>query len=120
MNVIKILKNGTDSFKELLTIYVGTVLSAAVLFSIFEKVSFFSSLWWAFVTALTVGYGDLYAHTVGGRIVSVLLMHLVILLIIPLIIGRAVTQLIDNENEFTDKEQKEIMRILRKLDKEKK
>lgn len=32
------------------------------------------ALWWAFVTATTVGYGDLYPVTVGGRTVAIFLM----------------------------------------------
>lgn len=114
MKIIKTIQHGTDSFKELLTLYIGTIFVGAMLFSIFEHTSFFTSIWWAFITGLSIGYGDVYAHTAGGRIVTVVLANLVLLFILPLIIGRSVTQLIDNKNEFTDEEQEEMKKLLRK------
>lgn len=35
---------------------------------------FFNAIWWAIVTASTVGYGDIAPSTVWGRIIAVLLM----------------------------------------------
>src|SRR5688572_7090991 len=75
------LIKATDTFKVLTFWYLATVVLGAVLFSYFEHKPLDDSLWWAFVTALTVGYGDVYPVTLGGRIVAVALMHSVVLVV---------------------------------------
>ena len=94
----------TDTFKELIVWYLGLVLFGALLFSFFESKPYADSLWWAFVTALTVGYGDMYPVTLGGRIVALVLMHSVVFVIAPLIIARLLSIIFLDANKFTNEE----------------
>ena len=73
------------------------------------------SLWWAFVTALTVGYGDMYPVTLGGRIVALVLMHSVIFIIAPMIIARLLSIIFIDANKFTNEEQEQIRKDIAEI-----
>lgn len=105
----QVATNLTDTIGELLLIYVAILCTAALAFAGFEHKSLFDALWWAAVTGMTVGYGDMYPVTVGGKIVGMVLMHATVLFVLPLIIARIASSLITNPDVFTDEEQKRIL-----------
>ena len=61
-------------FIYLFSISLVILISASLLFSVFEHRSLDQSLWWSVVTATTVGYGDVTPKSEGGKIVAAVLM----------------------------------------------
>jgi voltage-gated potassium channel len=98
-----------------------TIFSLAFLFvesglyALFEKKNFFDSLWWALITATTVGYGDSYPNTTGGRFVAVSLVLGMILFLIPMITASIASKLIVNRDAFTHEEQEEMKLMLKEI-----
>ena len=111
------IAKATDTFPEIILYYLIVLAVCGSLFSYFEDKPLFDSLWWACVTGLTIGYGDLYPVTIGGKIVAIILMHVVPLIIIPLIITRLLTNVIEDKNAFTDAEQEELKRDIKSIKK---
>ncbi|QEY16290.1 two pore domain potassium channel family protein [Cellvibrio sp. KY-GH-1] len=89
----------------ILAIYLTSILIAAELFSVFESKSFADGIWWAVVTALTIGYGDLSPATVPGRITGIFFGHFWIFGIIPMIVANIIVKLLEDKNAFTHEEQ---------------
>ena len=69
--------------------------------------SLFSSLWWAIVTLTTVGYGDVFPITIGGKILTffILILGIGIVTIPAGLVATALTTARTMEDE--EKENKE-------------
>jgi voltage-gated potassium channel len=105
-----------------LVVGILTVLTGAGLVQLFEDraggpiQSFEDALWWAVTTITTVGYGDTYPLTVGGKVVAALVMLVGIALFGVLTAGIA-AYFVERAEEEGEREQAEkIDRILKRLD----
>lgn len=88
---------------------------ASISYSLFEKKNVLDSLWWALITSTTVGYGDFYPASLGGRVTAIVLLLIMILFLIPMITASFASKLIVNRDAFTHEEQEEMKILLRKI-----
>lgn len=51
-----------------------TLISGVIITWLEPDISFASGIWWSVVTLTTVGYGDIYPASLGGRILAVIIM----------------------------------------------
>lgn len=101
----KIINKITKRPLWILYIYFISIVISSLLFSYFEQKPLLDSIYWSFITALTIGYGDLSPATVEGRLVGIIFSHFWIFLLIPMIIANLINNVIEDKNEFTDAEQ---------------
>jgi voltage-gated potassium channel len=92
----------------ILLLYGVSLVLGAVVFSVFEGKPWEDGLWWAAVTALTIGYGDLAPVSLPGRLAGVLLGHFWVFLVIPAIVANIVVNLVEDKHLFSDEEQEEV------------
>ncbi len=100
----------------LVTGYLTVILVCAALFSVIEGKPIDVGLWWSFVTAMTIGYGDVFPVTAAGKVVAVVLMHAVPLFLVPLITAKMAAKMIVDSDAFTHAEQEEIKQTLARIE----
>ena len=94
-----------NDLKIIAGVYLASIIMAAYLFHLLEGRTIYEGFWWACVTALTIGYGDLSPVTASGRIMGVIFSHFWILLIAPMIIGNIISKILQDKEKFTHAEQ---------------
>lgn len=112
-----------------LLVFSGIAITvSALIISYTEKISYGDGLWWAFVTATTVGYGDILPRTIIGRFSAMILM-LVGIGTMGMITGTVATYFLNKQQDniknddldefilnspnYTDLEKKEIISFIK-------
>ncbi len=91
------------------------IAMCSVLYHFFEDEPYGDSLWWAVVTASTVGYGDHAPKTGPGRVMAALLISIMVLIVVPLITAHFASKLIVDHDAFQHEEQEELKNNLRQV-----
>jgi voltage-gated potassium channel len=104
-----------NSPRTLMISYLLMIVVAGVIYSHVENKNAADSVWWAVVTASTVGYGDISPTTWQGRTLAALLISTMVLLVIPLITAHFASQLIVDDDAFEHEEQEELKADLRRV-----
>jgi voltage-gated potassium channel len=105
-----------NSPRTLILSYLMLIVICGVLYHFFEPdASIGDAVWWAVVTASTVGYGDISPETWEARVLAALLISIMVLLVIPLITAHFASKLIVDTDAFRHEEQEELKNNLRRV-----
>lgn len=97
-----------NRWRAIVVLYFTTILAGAAVFCAAESGhSYWKSVWWAFITGLSIGYGDVFPVTITGQITGVIMAHIILMLIVPMIVAQVTLRLILDEHQYTDEEQEE-------------
>lgn len=109
------VKRALNKLPILAALFYGMNALGAAIFALAEGVNYGDALYWAFITSLSVGYGDLSPATAVGKITAVLLANIVLLVIIPILVTIFSQKAVEDRNEFNHEEQEEMKALLREL-----
>lgn len=99
----------------LLLVFLLIMSVASILYAVLEDAGLLDSLYWAIVTATTLGYGDFSPHTTAGKVMTSVLILLTVFLFIPTITANLASKLIVNRDAFTHEEQEEVKMALAEI-----
>jgi len=106
-----------NSPRLLFVVFIATIATSALVYDLVEdRASYLDSLYWAIVTATTLGYGDFSPETGTGKVLTSLLICFTVFLLIPTITANLASKLIVNRDAFTHDEQEEIKAALRRIE----
>lgn len=101
---------------KLLLLTAGVLLVvSSVTYDLAEGKNIWDSIWWALITATTVGYGDTYPVTVLGRAAALGLVISMVIFFVPMVTAGFASKLIVNRDAFTHEEQEELKDLLQKV-----
>ncbi|WP_421000539.1 ion transporter [Carnobacterium maltaromaticum] len=101
----------TNGFLKVIYISLTLIIISSLTYSYAENVSYIDAVWWALVTATTVGYGDISPTTGLGKIAAILLMFLGIGFI-----GMLTSTITDFINKDKIEENKKIDLLVKKIE----
>ena len=105
-----------NSPRTLILSYLMLIVVCGLIYRQVERdVTVGDALWWAIVTASTVGYGDISPGSWQGRVLAGLLISVMVLLVIPLITAHFASKLIVDQDAFRHEEQEELKNNLRRV-----
>jgi len=105
-----------NSPRQLMLSYGALIVICGLLYRVFEHdVTVGDALWWAVVTASTVGYGDISPKSWQARSMAALLISLMVLVVVPLITAHFASKLIVDTDAFQHDEQEELKQNLRQV-----
>ncbi|MGN9776591.1 ion channel [Micromonospora sp. H33] len=104
-----------NSPRTLITSYLLMIVIAGVIYGEVENRTPGDAVWWAVVTASTVGYGDISPESWAGRTLAALLISTMVLLVIPLITAHFASRLIVDDDAFEHDEQEQLKADIRRM-----
>jgi voltage-gated potassium channel len=99
------IKRMANHPKTLLLGVLASWLVAALLFGIIEHQSIIDSLYWSMTTMSTVGYGDISAASVLGKIVTIAFQAWSIFVLVPSAVANIIDSVRVDEHKMTHAEQ---------------